>query len=126
MAEGILKTIGDEFEVYSAGARSTFVHPEAIKVLGDVRIDILKQRSKKVKEFIGQKYDYVITLCGENAKDVCPAFAGEVKKRLHWNFRDPAEAEGEEKEALTVFREVRDQIKDKIEEFIKELKEEIS
>jgi arsenate reductase len=120
MAEGILKAIGgDEFEVESAGAKPYYVHPLAIKVLAEIGIDISSQRSKSVAEFVGQKFDYVITLCGDYAKDACPVFVGKAKERLHWNFADPAEAEGSDTEVLSVFRKVRDQIKTKIEEFLK-------
>jgi arsenate reductase len=121
MAEAILKTLGDDrFEVYSAGAKPTLVHPSAIQVMTEAGIDILGQRSKSVAEFAGQEFDYVVTLCGDTAKDVCPAFIGEVKQRLHWNFADPAEAQGSDEEKLEVFRKVRDQIKARLEEFVKE------
>jgi arsenate reductase len=121
MAEGILKTIGgDEFEVESAGTKPSFVHPLAIKVVAEMGIDITNQRSKSVAEFVGQKFDYVITLCGDDAQIVCPVFIGKAKERLHWNFADPAEAEGSDTEVLAVFRKVRDQIKTSIEKFIKE------
>ena len=126
MAEGILKAIGgDESEVYSAGAKPSSVHPLAIKVMAEVGIDISKQRSKSVEEFAGQQFDYVITLCGDYAEDVCPAFIGPAKERLHWNFVDPAEAEGSEEEVLVIFRKVKDEIKTKIEEFVKQLEKEV-
>lgn len=80
-------------------------------------------RSKSVEEFIGEKFDYAITLCGENAKDVCPVFIGKAKQRLHWNFIDPEEAVGNDQEVLAVFRKVREEIKTNIEEFVKESKE---
>jgi len=121
-----LKAKGDKFEVYSAGSKSTFVNPRTKRVMDEIGIDISKQRNKEVTEFVGRKFDYVITLCGEDDKDFCPTFSGEVERKLHWNFKDPAEAEGEEREVFAVFKEVRDQIKDKIEDFAKAIKEEIS
>jgi arsenate reductase len=124
MAEGILKAIGgEEFEVESAGAKPSFVHPLAIKVMAEIGIDITNQRSKSVAEFAGQEFDYVVTLCGDDAKVICPVFFGKAKERLHWNFADPAEAEGSDPEVLSVFRKVRDQIKTRIEKFIKEARE---
>ena len=79
MAEGIIKhEHGDRFEVRSAGAESTSDHPLAIKVMYEVGIDISQQSSKTVEGFLGRKFDYVITLCGENTKEVCPAFPGEA------------------------------------------------
>jgi arsenate reductase len=121
MAEGILKLIGDEkFKVYSAGADATSVHPLARQVMREKGIDISDQKSKSVSEFNGQEFDYVITLCGDNAKRACPVFLGKAKHRLHWDFFDPAEAEGSEEEKLRIFRTVRDQIRSRLEEFVKE------
>jgi protein-tyrosine-phosphatase len=99
MAEGFLKTMGkDDLEVHSAGTEATFIHPLATQVMREEGIDILDQRSESVTEFTGQEFDYVITLCGENAKSACPVFLGKAKNRLHWDFFDPAEAEGSEEE----------------------------
>ena len=124
MAEGILKAMGgDEFEVESAGAKPSFVHPLAIKVMAEIAIDITNRKSKSVAEFIGQEFDFVITLCGDYAKDTCPVFIGKAKERLHWNFADPAEAEGSDTEVLSVFIKVRDQIKTRIDKFVIESKE---
>ncbi|MGQ9627284.1 MAG: arsenate reductase ArsC [Anaerolineae bacterium] len=120
MAEGILRNFyGNKFEAFSAGAKPSYVHPFAVKVMAEIGIDISNQRSKSVEEFTGQEFDYVITLCGDYAKEVCPVFIGKAKERLHWNFVDPAEAEGSEEEVLTVFRKVRDEIKIKIDKEIK-------
>jgi len=124
MAEGILRTLAsDEFEVESAGVKPSFVHPLATKIMAEIGIDITDQRSKSVAEFIGREFDFVITLCDDYAKDVCPVFMGKAKERLHWNFADPAEAEGADTEVLSVFRKVRDQIKTRIENLVKEIKE---
>ena len=124
MAEGILKAIGsDEFEVESAGAKPSIVNPWAIKVMAEIGIDITHQRSNTVTEFVGQEFDFVITLCSDYAKDTCPVFIGKTQQRLHWNFVDPAEAKGSEEEVLSVFRKVRDLIKTQIEKFVKESKE---
>lgn len=122
MAEGILKALAPEkFEVFSAGAKASFVHPFAVKVLGETGIDISGQRSKPVLKFKGREFDYVITVCGDSAKESCPSFMGKAGNRLHWNFEDPAQAKGTDEEVLKVFRKVRDEIKIEIEKFIKEL-----
>jgi arsenate reductase len=121
MAEGILKLIGKgNFEIYSAGTEATSVHPLARQVMREKGIDISDQKSKSVAEFTGEEFDYVITLCGGNAKRACPVFWGKARHRLHWDFYDPAEAEGSEEEKLRVFRTVRDQIRSKLEKFVKE------
>ncbi|CUU06740.1 protein tyrosine phosphatase [Candidatus Thermokryptus mobilis] len=120
MAEGLLRHFGnDKFEVYSAGTNPSFVHPLAIEAMREIGIDISWHRSKSVMEFIGQNFDYVITVC-DKAKESCPTFPGDVK-RIHWSFEDPAEATGTKEERMKVFRKVREQIKEHILSFIKEV-----
>jgi arsenate reductase len=119
MAEGFLKHLApDKFEVFSAGINPTQVNPLAIKVMNEVGIDISRQKSKSVKEFLGQQFNYVVTVC-DNAKQICPVFPGTYSK-MHWNLEDPAEVQGTEEEKLYVFRKVRDEIKGKIKTFISE------
>ncbi len=121
MAEGIVRHFyPTRFDVASAGSKITEVHPLAIRVMAELGVDISQQRSKLVTEFTGQEFDYVITLCGGYSKTTCPVFLGKAKEELHWDFIDPAEAQGSEKEKLVVFRKVRDEIKNKIAEFVKQ------
>src|SRR5882724_5940013 len=88
MAEGLLRhDAGDRFEVFSAGTRSSRVRPEAIAVMGEIWIDIGSHHSKSVDEFVGQEFEYVVTVC-DNAKESCPIFpAGTVT--IHRSFEDP-------------------------------------
>ena len=116
MAEGFLRHIaGDRFEVFSAGVKPTQVNPLAIKVMAEAGIDISEHRSKSAMEFIGQQFDYIITVC-DNAKQTCPVFPGKHEK-IHWDLEDPAEAQGSEEERIVVFRKIRDEIRKKIEEW---------
>jgi arsenate reductase (thioredoxin) len=109
MAEGLLRHLaGDRLEVYSAGTEATFVRPQAIKVMSEIGIDISGQQSKTLEEYLGQPFDYVITVC-DAANEACPVFPG-AKRRLHWSLEDPAAAVGSEEERLGVFRAVRDNI----------------
>ena len=118
MAEGLLRHFGgDKFDVESAGVISSFVRPLAIEAMKEIGIDISNHRSKSVTEFVNQTFDYVITVC-DNAKESCPVFPASAE-RLHWSFDDPAEATGNEREQLTVFRRVRDEIREKLNDFIK-------
>ncbi|MCM8786828.1 MAG: arsenate reductase ArsC [Candidatus Omnitrophica bacterium] len=118
MAEGFLKHLaGEKFKVYSAGVNPTRVNPLAIKVMDEIGIDISKHRSKSAMDFIGQKFDYVITVC-DNAKQTCPVFPGKYEK-IHWSLKDPAEAQGTEEEKLEIFRKTRDKIKEFILDFLK-------
>ena len=116
MAEGWLRhDAGDRFEVASAGVEPTQVRPLAIKAMSEVGIDISGQHSKSVDEFSGQNFDYVITVC-DNANQQCPMFPGKTE-RIHWSIEDPAAAVGNEKEQLTVFQRVRDELREKLHEF---------
>jgi len=87
-----------------------------IKVMEEIGIDISGQRSKSVDEFLGQSFDYVITLC-DSAKQSCPIFTGKCKK-IHWSLEDPAQTRGTEEEKIRVFRKVRNQINEHILEFL--------
>ena len=117
MAEGLLRHLaGDKFEVFSAGVEPTQVNPLAIKVMDEIGIDISKQRSKSVREFLSQQFDYVVTVC-DYARQTCPVFPGKYKK-IHWNLEDPAKAQGTEEEMLLIFRKVRNQIKENILKFL--------
>ncbi len=121
MAEGFLKSFDPALEVYSAGtAPSEGVHPLTVKVMKETGIDISEGYPKNADEFINMDFDYVITVC-DNAKEVCPIFAGNVKHRLHIGFEDPAEATGTE-EVLKVFRKVRDEIERDFADFYKKIK----
>lgn len=118
MAEGLLRHLAaDRFEVASAGVAPGHVRPEAIEVMRELGIDISHHRSKSVDEFQGQEFDYVITVC-DNANEQCPVFPGRTK-RIHWSFEDPAAAQGDERTRLGVFRRVRDEISERLEEFIR-------
>jgi arsenate reductase (thioredoxin) len=118
MAEGLLRHLdGSNFEVYSAGVEPSSVKPEAIAVMQEIGIDISGHRSKSVDEFLGQEFDYIITVC-DNAKEHCPIFPGKAK-RIHWSFDDPSAA-GDEATRLAVFARVRDEIEEKIKGFIAE------
>ncbi len=119
MAEGFLKYFDCRLEVYSAGTNpSSGVHPNAVKVMNEVGIDLSKNVTKNVERFLSESFDYVVTVC-DNAKETCPVFLGKVGKRLHIGFEDPAEAAGTENEVLAVFRKVRDDIKTGFYEFYK-------
>lgn len=111
MAEGILKSLDPRLEVLSAGTQpSAAVHPDAIKVMAEIGLDISHAYPKKVDGFLEQQFDYVITVCG-GAKEACPMFTGKVTNRIHIGFDDPAEAVGSREEIMAVFRRVRDEIK---------------
>ena len=105
MAEALLRQHGGgRFEVFSAGTDPRGVNPMTVRVLEDAGIDASSARSKSVHEFIGQPFDYVITVC-DQAREACPVFPG-AETSLHWGYDDPAQATGTDEERLAVFRRV--------------------
>ena len=116
MGEGLFRHEGRGFyEVASAGTNPGAVRPEAIAVMKELGIDISRQRSKSVSEFEGQSFDYVVTVC-DNARDNCPIFPGSAQ-RIHWSLEDPAAVQGNEEQRLAVFRNIRDQLCERVKAF---------
>ena len=117
MAEALIRTKGgDAFEPFSAGTEPRDVNPLTRQVLDEAGIDSSWARSKSVEEFLGQTFDYVITVCDE-ARQACPVFPG-VHESLHWWYQDPALATGTEEERLAVFRRVFVQLSERIGTFL--------
>ena len=120
MAEGFLRDMaGDCFEVYSAGLKPSFVNPLAIKAMDGVGIDISAHTSDSLDKYLNQSFHHLITVC-DHAKESCPIFPGAGESH-HWGFDDPAEAEGTEPERFTVFCRVRNEIQQKIQQWLKTL-----
>jgi arsenate reductase (thioredoxin) len=116
MAEAILRQIGREaFETFSAGTDPRGVNPLTVRALANVGIDASATRSKSVTEFLGQSFDYVVTVC-DRARESCPVFPGGAES-LHWGFDDPAEATGSEDERLAVFERVLKEISARLRTF---------
>lgn len=105
MAEAILRRRGgDAFEVVSAGTEPGSVNPLTLRVLAEAGLPADGYRSKSVGEFLGQPFDYVITVC-DQARQTCPFFPG-GKRTLHWGYPDPSQATGTDEERLRAFRAV--------------------
>lgn len=112
MAHGFLQSLDPKLEVYSGGTEpATQVNPLAIKVMKEVGIDLCSHIPTHVNTYLGQEWDYVITVCG-GARDTCPTFAGKVRKRLHIGFDDPSHATGTPAFIESEFHRVRDEIKE--------------
>lgn len=117
MAEGFLRALaGAHFEAASAGTEATRVHPLAIRVMDEVGIDLTWHTSKIIDAFLGQRWDYVITVC-DSANERCPVFPGGTT-RLHWSFDDPSQATGTDEDRLTAFRRVRDEILNRLRDWL--------
>jgi len=109
MAEGLLRALdGDRFEVFSAGSQPSVVNPLAIAAMHERGIDISGHRSKHLREYLDQPFDYVITVC-DQAAETCPVFPGRAQ-RIHWSFPDPAAVTGTDEERMAAFRRVRNAI----------------
>ena len=125
MAEGLLRREGlSTVAVFSAGTKPTTVHADAIRVMAEIGVDISTQQSKPMGQYLGDFFDYVITLCGD-AHETCPAFPG-TPLRLHWPLPDPTAAAPEsspvsEAERLQAFREVRDELGHRVEDLLSEI-----
>ena len=116
MAEGLLRSMaGERFEVVSAGTKPGSVRPEAVAVMRELGIDISGHRSKHVREFEGQPFDHVLTVC-DAARESCPVFPV-TAERVHWSVPDPAAVESTESERLNAFRRVRDQLAEALRSF---------
>ena len=121
IAEGLARHYGKGIiEPYSAGLMPVGINPNAIKVMKEIGIDISGQTSDPIDEDLLRQMDVIVTLCG-NAEASCPRTPPEIK-RLHWPIDDPVSVVGTEEEVLRAFRRARDEIKERILEFIKELK----
>ena len=123
MAEAFLNLLaGDRFEAESAGLEPGSINPLAAEVMKEIGIDISRNRTKGVFEFIkaGKLFQYVITVCDDTSGNRCPIFPG-YTKRLHWNFPDPSAVEGTHIQKLQRVREIRDQIKERIIDWLKDI-----
>lgn len=120
IADGFLKALGgDKYEVKSAGLEAHGLNPRAVQTMKEAGFDISSHTSDVIDPEILKDADYIITLCG-HANDNCPVVRNDKAVRWHWGFDDPAKATGTEEEIMAKFREVRDSIKHRMEQFVKE------
>ncbi len=121
MAEAFLRQIGGErFEVESAGFEPGTLNPTVVAAMKEAGIDISGAKTKSVFDLHkqGRTYHYVVSVCDESSAELCPIFPGMVRERLHWSFKDPSSVQGSPEERLAFAREVRDEIKRKIDTFV--------
>ncbi|HYI23264.1 MAG TPA: arsenate reductase ArsC [Candidatus Limnocylindrales bacterium] len=117
MAEALLrKHGGSDFEVFSAGTEPRGINPLTVRTLEEAGLPTKGLSSTSVKEFLGQEFDYVITVC-DNARQSCPVFPGS-HQGFHWGYDDPAEATGSDDERMAAFRAVFTQLGLRINEFL--------
>jgi arsenate reductase len=121
MAEAFLRYYGnDYFDVFSAGLEPKGIHPFTIQVMEEIGFDVSQHTSKDLKQYLGKThFGYLITVC-DRAEQNCPIFPG-MGTRLHWSFEDPAAFEGTLEEKLAKFREIRDQIDERVRSWLVEM-----
>ncbi|MBN2165856.1 MAG: arsenate reductase ArsC [Marinilabiliaceae bacterium] len=111
MAHGFLQSFNPNITVCSAGTEASGkLNEKAVKAMAEIGIDISHHTSDSVEKYLGDEWDYVITVCG-GANEACPAFMGKVKHRLHIGFDDPSHATGTNEFIWSEFIRVRDEIK---------------
>ncbi len=117
LAEALLRRLGGpDFEAHSAGTEPKGIHPLTQRVLEEARIPTAGLRSKSVTEYLGQPFDYVVTVC-DRARQACPIFPGEHES-LHWGYDDPAAVEGPEEVRLEAFRKTLTALGERIGQFV--------
>jgi arsenate reductase len=118
MAEGLLRHLaGERFEALSAGLDPNHeVHPLAIQVMKEIGIDISAQQPKAVDVYLGKTMIHYLMIVCNKAQSTCPRIWPGLpnEKRYYWPVNDPAAISGTTEEQLAVFREVRDELQDKI------------
>jgi arsenate reductase len=123
MAEAFFNEIcGDHFEAHSAGLEPGKLNPLAVQAMREIGIDISQKQTQSVSDVLesGERFAYVITVCDESSAERCPVFPGEAK-RLHWSFPDPSALIGTNEERLAGTRQIRDQVRARIQMWCDEM-----
>lgn len=112
MAHGFLQSFDPRLEVFSAGTEASGrLNPKAVEVMKEAGVDISHHTSDQVDQYLGEEWDYVITVCG-GANENCPVFMGKVKHRLHMGYDDPSHATGTHEFIQSEYYRVRDEIRE--------------
>ena len=120
MAHGFMQSFNKDLDVRSAGTEASGkLNAKAVKAMKEIGIDISHHTSDSVEKYLGDEWDYVITVCG-GANENCPVFMGKVEHRLHMGFDDPSHATGTDEFIWSEFIRVRNEIKETFQKFYKE------
>ena len=120
MAEAILKRLDPDLIVESAGPEpAEVVHPLTIQAMAEIGIDISQSSTTNINQFVNEDWDFVITVC-DIAKEICPAFLGNVKNSFYVKFEDPLAYKGDDEFLLQLIRTTRTQIINEFESFYNE------
>jgi arsenate reductase len=124
IAEAFLNALaGDRFEAMSAGLEPGTLNPRVVEVMKEIGIDISRNQVKSAFDLFkkGELFSYVVTVCDAASAEMCPLFPGLLTAQIHWSFADPSSFTGTHEEKLAQTRLVRDAIKTKIEEWLKDI-----
>ena len=122
MAEGWLRHLaGDRFEVASAGVEPGALNPLSIEAMKEVGIDISRHKAEGINQYLGKWPVYYLIVVCDKAAQTCPRIWPGARERITWYFDDPSAATGSRENKLKVFRRVRDEIRDKIEDWLAKL-----
>ncbi len=122
MAEGLLRAYAEDgFEAYSAGTEATAVRPEAVEAMAAIGIDITSHKSKSIERYLGEPWDWVITVC-DQARESCPVVPG-AKATLHWSVDDPSTVDGDAGVRQAAFQAARDDLADRVRNFVEETRQ---
>ena len=113
IAEALTERIGGDFvEAHSAGSHPKPLHPNAVRVLVERGIDVSGRRSKHIDEFVGRRFDYVVSLC-DRVREVCPEFPGHPDL-IHWSVPDPAREPGDDQQTYPAFERTAEELATRI------------
>ncbi len=124
MAEGWLRHLaGDRFEARSAGVEPGTLNPLAVRAMQEVGIDISSHRAEGIAAYLGRvPVAYLVVVC-DKASQTCPRIWPGVRDRFFWPFDDPSSAAGDEEQKLALFRRVRDEIRQRIDQWLQTIDE---
>ena len=117
MAEALLKhLLGHRVYVDSVGVRAHEIDPFVLEVMDEVGIDLSRHRPKTFDDLEDTSFDLIVSLSPEaqhQAVELTRTMACDVE---FWNTFDPSLIEGNRETRLQAYRDVRDQLKRRIEE----------
>jgi len=117
IGEGLMRHLaGDKYDVFSAGVEPSRIHPMSILVMDEIDVDIRQQSSDDVNDYLNSGIDIVISVC-DHAAQTCPTFPGDVQ-RIHWSLKDPFHGWDVDESKLPDYRNTRDDLKQRIQDFL--------
>lgn len=124
IAEAFLNRLGEGlFFAESAGLEAGTLNPYVVKVMQEIDYDLSQNATKSVFDFFqeGRRYQAVIKVCDQINGERCPIFPQTLINE-NWNLEDPSAIEGDDEAKLSRTREIRDQIQERVLQFIEEHK----